>query len=109
MPFNKDFSTLTGKGVLALSIYKWKNPINIEYGYERISNQLYFFWRIMGTTHTFKIDYPQLMQLTNGDYEKHISEFLEKFRQDYLEWAASGFSEPWMREYHQQYKQFIEI
>ncbi len=109
MPFVKDFSTLTGRGTFDVDVPKWSSPLTIEYGYEYISTMLYFFWRLKGTSHTFRIDYMQLMQLTEGNYEAHISDFLKSFRQEYLGWAATGFSETWMREYHEQYKNFIEL
>ena len=109
MPFAKDFSTLTGRGTLDVDVPKWSSPLTVEYGYEHISKMLYFFWRVKGTHHTFRIDYPQLMQLTEGNYEEHISDFLKNFRQEYLGWASTGFREPWMREYHEQYKRFIEL
>jgi hypothetical protein len=108
MPFIKDFSTLTGRGSFDTEISKW-SPLSIEYGYEYISTALYFFWRIKGTSHTFRIGYLELMEQTGGDYEKHISSFLKEFRKEYLGWAATGFSEPWMREYHNEYKNFIEL
>jgi len=108
MPFIKDFSTLTGKGSFDIDVPKW-SPITIEYGYEYMSVMLYFFWRIKGTSHTFKISYTDLMELTRGDYEKHISEFLSEFRNEYLGWAADGFQADWMRDYHQQYRNLIEL
>ena len=41
-----------------------------------------------------------------GVFRKDI---LEKFRSDYLGWLFSGLQEDWMREYHEQYKNFIEL
>lgn len=108
MPFVKDFTLLRGRGEFDVTVSKW-TPIAIEYGYDYISTLLYLFWRIKGTSHTFRISYPEVMQMTGGDYEKHISEFLKKFRLEYLGWANAGFTESWMREYHEEYKNFIEF
>jgi hypothetical protein len=109
MPFVKDFSTLRGRGTIELEVPKWSSPLYVEYGYDYISTQLYFFWRVQGTSHTFRLAYPDLMQLSGGDYEKHIAGFLKDFRLEYLGWVNAGFSEPWMREYHEEYKNFIEF
>jgi hypothetical protein len=108
MPFVKDFSNLTGKGSFDLEIPNW-SPLTIEYGYEYMSVMLYFFWRIRGTTHTFKINYMELMELTQGNYDEHISEFLSEFRKEYLGWATNGFQAEWMRDYHQEYRNFIQL
>jgi hypothetical protein len=109
MPFVKDFSTLRGRGTIELEVPKWSSPLYIEYGYDYISAQLYFFWRVQGTSHTFRIGYLELMELSNGDYEKHIFGFLKSFRIEYLSWINSGLKEQWMQEYYQEYKNFIEF
>jgi len=108
MPYTKDFATLRGRGSFSLEAPQW-TPLSIEYGYDYISNQLYFFWRLEGTQHTFKIPYIDLMTIGDENLEKHISQFLKEFRLEYLGWASSGFSEQWMREYHEEYKHFIEL
>jgi len=108
MPFVKDFETLTGRGSFQLSVPKWK-PLTIEYGYGYINNLYAWYWRIAGTTHTFWHPYGEIMLQTNGRYNEHIQEFLQSFRGEYLEWAYSGFPEQWMRDYHEQYKNFIEL
>ena len=51
----------------------------------------------------------QLNELSKGDVPKHIEEFLETFREDWLKWVTGGLKETWMREYYEQYKQYIEI
>ena len=108
MPYVKDFSQLTGKGSFGMEVPNWV-PLTIEYGYDRISLATYFFWRISGTQHTFRINYNDLMTETNVNLEEHISTFLKGFRNDYLTWARDGFSVDWMREYHREYRNFIEL
>ena len=108
MPYVKDFSTLRGRGSFDLEIPGWL-PIKIEYGYDYYSTVLYFFWRVAETNHTFKISYVDLMQNTAGDYETHIKNFLQDFRKEYLGWLRGGLTEPWMREYHEQYKIIVEL
>ncbi len=108
MPYVKDFSALRGRGSFDLEVPGWL-PIKIEYGYDYFSTLLYFFWRIAGTNHTFKISYVDLMNETKGDYESHIKSFLQNFRLEYLGWLKGGLTEPWMREYHEQYKNIVEL
>jgi len=108
MPYIKDFSTLRGRGSFDAEVPGWL-PIQIEYGYDYISTVLYFFWRIVGTNHTFRIGYIELMQMTAGDYESHISSFLQDFRMEYLGWLRGGLTETWMREYHEEYKNIVEL
>ena len=107
MPYEVDFNDLRGKGSFDLEIEKWE-PLTVEYGHNYIGSLLFFFWRIKGTTHTFRISYPELMNSTQGQYEKHVAAFLKTFRLEYLGWANQGFGAPWMREYHEQYKNYIQ-
>lgn len=109
MPNIKDFSELTGRGTFEVEVNKWKNPLTIEYGYGYINSLMFFFWRVEGTTHTFRISYYELMLDCQGDYEKHVKEFLPQFRQEYLGWIYGGLQADWMREYHEQYKNFVEF
>ena len=106
MPYRKDFSTLWGRGELKISPEKW-TPLIIEYGYANVGTLINMFWRVKETNHTFRIPITQLNEISKGDYESHIENFLEIFREDYLSWAAQGFSEKWMREYHEEYKNHI--
>lgn len=106
MPFRKDFTVLWGRGELNVAPEKW-TPLTIEYGYGHAGTIINMFWRVKGTSHTFRIPITQLNEISKGDYESHIEEFLEIFMQDYLEWATQGFPEEWMREYHQEYKNCI--
>lgn len=108
MPYVKDFSELTGRGSFDIDVPQWV-PLTIEYGYGYISLAMYFFWRVKGTNHTFRINYNDLMLETNGNVEKHISDFLKEFRKEYLGWAGQGFPVEWMREYHREYRNFIEF
>lgn len=108
MPNFKDFGDLWGKSELSVTPHKWK-PIKIEYGYSYVGTLINMFWRVKGTRHTFRIPVNQLNEHSQGNYEKHIEEFLEIFRNEYLSWVAQGLSEEWMREYHNEYKNCIEL
>ncbi len=108
MPFVKDFEELTGRGSFNLAVPKWY-PLTIEYGYGYINNMFAWYWKIQGTKHTFWQPYAEIMELTGGIYDEHVKTFLEGFRKEYLEWAYAGFPEEWMREYHNEYKNFIEL
>jgi len=108
MPFIKDFDELTGRGSFDLKMDGWAD-VTIEYGYGYINNLLNWYWRIKGTKHAFWRPYHEMMQETNGVYDEHVKAFLENFREEYLGWAYAGFPEPWMREYHEQYKHLIRL
>jgi len=108
MPFHKNFAELWGHGELKVRPKKWK-PLTIEYGYGYVGSLINMFWRVQGTKHTFRIPVNQLNEYSQGNYEKHVEEFLAIFREDYLTWAAQGFSEEWMREYHKEYRNHIEL
>jgi len=109
MPFVKDFSTLEGTGTFDIIVPKWKSPLIIEYGYEYVNRVLFFFWRVQGTRHTFKISTIDVLHLADNDYEGHIQTFLEDFRVEYLGWIYQGLPETWMQEYHEEYKHFVEF
>jgi hypothetical protein len=108
MPYHHVFSNLIGRGEIKVSPVGWTN-LSIEYGYGYIGMQQNFYWRVKGSEHTFHIPLQTLNELSKGDYESHIEYVLENFRREYLSWAATGFSEEWMREYHNEFKNFIEI
>lgn len=108
MPYIKDFSTLIGRGEFSLEVPKWK-PLSIEYGYEYINEILQFYWRIKGTTHTFRGLYHQIIQQSHGKYDEYIKIVLQEFRTEYIQWLYSGLQQAWMREYHEQYKNLIEL
>jgi hypothetical protein len=108
MPFHQDFGELYGKSEMTAKPYGWI-PLTIEYGYKDIARQKNFFWRVKGTQHTFRIPLASLNEFSHGNYEHHIEYVLENFRQEYLSWAAQGFSADWMVEYHQEYRNYLEI
>ena len=108
MPFHQDFDDLYGRGEISVRPNGW-TPLVVEYGYGNISQQKNFYWRVKGTQHTFRISYQSLNELSHGDYGNHIEYALENFRQEYLSWAAGGFTEEWMVEYHQEYRNYLEI
>lgn len=108
MPNKENWDEIHNKGEIELTPDKWK-PISIEYGYKNFNNVLFFCWRVKGTEHTFTILFSKLNELSQGDVEKHIEEFLETFRQELIGWCTGGLKQPWMREYYEQYKSFIEL
>jgi hypothetical protein len=108
MPFHKDFGDLWGKNELLVHPKKWEK-LTVEYGYGYVGSLVNMFWRVKGTKHTFRIPVSDLNNLSKGNYEKHIEEFLELFRDDYLGWIAQGLTEQWMEEYHREYGKFIEL
>lgn len=108
MAYVRDFDELTARGSFNVRVPKWV-PLTIEYGYGYNDRQYNWYWRVQGTVQTFRMPYADIMHLTSGNYEKHVQEFLEDFREEYLSWAYGGFTEPWMREYHEQYKNLIEL
>lgn len=108
MPNRQDFSNLYGKGEIPVKPNGW-TPLTIDFAYGYVGNLPNFYWRVKGTEHTFRIPVNQLNELSKGDYERHIKEFLESFRQEYLGWAGGGFQEEWMREYHREYRNCIQI
>ena len=108
MANNEDWEDIKSRGELEAQPNKWK-PLIIEYGYKNLNGLLFFCWRVQGTQHTFVIKFNQLNDLSKGDVPKHIEDFLETFREDWLKWVAGGLKEPWMREYYEQYKHYIEI
>ncbi len=108
MANNEDWEDIKSRGELEAQPNKWK-PLIIEYGYKNLNGLLFFCWRVQGTQHTFVIQFNQLNDLSKGDVPKHIEDFLETFREDWLKWVAVGLKEPWMREYYEQYKHYIEI
>ena len=108
MPFHKDFNELWGQGEMKVAPKKWK-PLTVEYGYGYVGTLINMFWRVKGTKHTFRVPLNQLNEVSKGDYENHIEQFLEVFREDYLSWVAQGLSEEWMRDYHREYRNIIEL
>jgi hypothetical protein len=109
MPYIKDFSTLRAQGSFDVNVPKWVGPLTIEYGYDSAGPMVKLYWRVAGTSHTFSANYYDIMEATQGDYESHISTVLQQFRKDYLSWANQGFYADWMREYHEEYGNLIEI
>ena len=106
MPNNYDFSKLENIKTVEVNPIGWVNPVTIEYGVDFIVSSDYF-WRVKGTKHTFVIPVSRMNYISSGDYEKHFSEILEAFSEEYKEWRERGFDIPWMREYEAQYRNFI--
>lgn len=107
MPNYYDFSKFDKIEKIEINPQGWVNPLTIEYS---IGDQTgpTCFWRVKGTGHTFVIPVSRLNFLSSGDYAKHFSEVLEKFvSNDYGEWRKQGFSTPWMREYQNEYRNYV--
>jgi hypothetical protein len=109
MPFHQDFSSLYSVGELTTHPNGWIDDLIIEYGYGRISHQINFYWRVKGTNHTFRLPLNILNEHSKGNYDDHIKYVLENFRLEYLSWAAQGFPQDWMVEYHKEYRNFIQL
>jgi len=110
MPNNYDFSTFKDVRVTQMGdLEGWITPLYVEYGSGIHGGVPSYFWRIKGTEHTFVIPILRMDFLSKGDYEKHFQEALSGFRKDYQEWAEGGFVHEWMREYREQYKNFISL
>jgi len=106
MPNNYDFSKLENVKKIEINPIGWINPITIEYGVDfDVSSD--YFWRVVGTEHTFVIPVARMNYLSAGNYEKHFQEVLEKFGEEYKEWRDGGWQIPWQRDYEAQYRRFI--
>lgn len=109
MPHHFDFSQFEKIEETSIDVIGWNSPLLIEYSYANEVNDTKLFWRIKGTSHTFTIYVSELNRLSNGDYKNHFQQALTVFREDILEWIASGLQEKWMREYVYMYQKFIQI
>ena len=107
MPFNHDFVDIQNIREVELHVEGWVDPIFVEYGLGIHQTTPSYFWRVKGTKHTFVIPVLRMNFLSSGDYKKHFSEALKKFREDYIEWKEEGFISEWEKEYHQQFSKFI--
>lgn len=107
MPNYYDFTTLKEIKEIKIKPFGWINPLTIEYAVGRdISGETYF-WRVKGTRHTFSILVNRMNYLSSGDYERHFTEVLEKFREDYIDWKKTTIKAGWMQEYINEYNRFI--
>jgi hypothetical protein len=109
MPHKENWEEIASKGSFEAYPEKWKHPLSIEYGYKNLSGVIFFCWRVQGTEHTFTIKFSELNEKSNGDVQKHVETFLESFRKEIVGWIVGGLSQPWMREYYEQYKHYIEF
>lgn len=107
MPNNYDFSSLQDIKEIEVSPFGWITPLTIEYGkVDEISGETYC-WRVKGTKHTFTILTRRMNYISGGDHERHFTEVLEKFREDYMDWSRGNFGAGWMREYQEDFRNFI--
>ena len=109
MPNNYDFTLFKQLNELSVSVEGWKSPLIIEYTMEYHGDIPSCFWRVKGTLHTFIISLVRLNYLSAGNYEKHFSEILESFREDYIKWKEQNFNIEWMSQYKSQFAEFIIV
>lgn len=107
MPNNKDFSNLTNKKEILVDVDGWIKPLIIEYAIGYHAENLSYFWRVKGTNHTFTIPVIRIDFLSQGNYASHFKEVLIQFREEYNQWKQQNFYTDWMKEYKQQYNNFI--
>ncbi len=108
MPYHADFNSFYGRSEFDIKPTGWEK-LTIEFGYSYLGEILQYFWRVKGTQHTFRIPVQTINELSRGDYPGHVKQILENFRDEYLSWAAQGFYEDWMVEYHKEYRNFIHL
>jgi hypothetical protein len=108
MPYHKNFDELDLRGTFSVTPIGWK-PLIIEYGYDKIGGADFFFWRVADTKHTFRKPVSSLNQESGGDYETHIKEFLEGFREEMLGWLMEGIDTEWSRDYFREYNRWVII
>lgn len=110
MPHHVDFSLLDNDiEKCQISCIGWKNPITLEYTYVIIDDDSYLYWRVFGTTHTFTISVNELNRMSKGNITEHFQQALTVFRDDIINWAASGCKESWQREYIYIFTKFLNI
>lgn len=107
MPNYHDFSKLNEIKKIPVRPKGWIQPLYVEYEIGDHGSLPSYFWRVLGTKHTFIIPIVRLNFLSSGNYVKHFEEILEGFREDYLEWEEGGFQAPWMQEYRGEFERFI--
>lgn len=109
MPYVYDFSKLSTIQQMEVHPEGWVEPLFVEYGMGVHGSTPSYFWRVKGTKHTFVIPVLRMNFLSSGNYEKHFSETLSQFREDYISWAKTGFEVPWMLEYKNDFSKFISL
>lgn len=109
MPNNCDFSEVLNLKSVEVNPEGWITPLFVEYGMGLFGGNVSYFWRVNGTFHTFIIPITRMDFLSEGNYVEHFNQVLRKFREDYIEWAETGFSEGWMQEYRSQFASFIAL
>ena len=107
MPYNHDFLDLQNIRETEIHLEGWVDPVFIEYGLGIYQTTPSYYWRVKGTKHTFVIPVLRMNFLSQGDYEKHFTEVLQKFREDYIQWKEEGFNTDWGQEYRNQFSRFI--
>lgn len=113
MPNNLDFSQFKNVKTIEVNPENWVSPLYVEYGVSEENHVYdempYYYWRVKGTQHTFKILITRMDFLSSGDYKKHFENALEDFRENYMEWKSTGFICEWARDYRDQFARYIII
>ncbi len=109
MPYIYDFSKLQDIKNIIVNPIGWINPLEIEYGMGIHGSTPSYFWRVKGTKHTFVIPVLRMNFLSSGNYEKHFTEILESFREDYIVWKNQEWIAEWMQKYRNDFSKYISI
>lgn len=97
---------------VAINPKGWE-PIEVEYGLAQVKEfdtHTSVVWRVVGTTHTFCMYEIHMNKYSHSNYEKHFTETLESFRDDYLSWWTDPKYEgcEWREEYRNEFGRFIK-
>jgi hypothetical protein len=106
---NDDFKFFVNYQRIEISINGWYNPLLIEHGLTKISEQVYLNWRVIGTEHIFRVPLKVVTSKHGSKYEDHFKITLIKFKEDLIQWYNEGLPEDWMREYFRQFRALIHF
>lgn len=109
MPHYFDFKIFEKINELEIrNLAGWQSSIIIEYAYSNFGKtEMYLYWRVKGTAHTFTITAKEFNQMSKGNPEEHFRQTLKVFRNDIIQWYEDGLPEEWMREYVYMFKNYI--
>lgn len=74
-------------------------PLDIEYSFNYNGRDNHLCWRVLGTTHVFKIDKNVIDKVHNGNIREHFTRTLERFREHYIKWQELGYPKEWKEKY----------
>lgn len=104
-----DINSLQNLQTINILVDGWVNPLEISYGIYSFGISSYILWKIKGAEHTFKVPSKIVYQHHNDKVEEHFKLTLEKFREDYIDWAKNGFTEDWQKRYYNIFNKFISL